>query len=200
MFSKIQTVLIAVLLLPLIGFAADVKITDRPSKVAITEHVSVVAITDRVESDPRPFVDFYTASWCVNCRVPASILSKSPETLPFRIRKIDVDEIPLPANLPEEEKTIPHFQWKNVAGNDLYTKWKSREDLIGKWKLSTKHETTKAPLSFRNYQARWSYPGSIDQHMRDSHGVTGTYTRAELEEIHDLVHERKPYKHLLKKD
>lgn len=177
---------------------AHMVITDRgfgPPLFVITERVA-----DTGQENDKPYVDFYTAKWCVNCRTPAKILKEAEESLPFRIRKIDVDENGLPPNLPNQDQTIPHFQWKNENGNDVYSKWEGKAKLIEKWKRnSPKPAQQPSTLLLRKkYTARWVYPGDIHQHMKESHQVSGDYTKEELEEIHDLIHEGKPVSSLLK--
>ena len=71
-----------------VSLAGDFVVTDRPA-------VRGFVVTDKWKPKEKPVVDFYSATWCGVCVVPDKELAKDPSSLPFRIRKVDVDTTPL---------------------------------------------------------------------------------------------------------
>lgn len=164
-----------------VSLAGDFVVTDRPAARGFV-------VTDKWKPKEKPVVDFYSAPWCGVCVVPDKELARDSSSLPFRIRKVNVDATPLSPNLPAGEQTVPHFQWLDADGHPVYCKWKDREDLVARWTLSQK-KTPKKP-SFGSPGARWTWPGRLDDHLASSHGVDAQgMSQREMEDLHDSLHE-----------
>lgn len=79
--------------------------------------------------DKREVVRIWTATWCGPChRLKKEV--DAAEKLEFRIEWVDVDQVPMLADVPNG---IPHAEWDK---RKWYTKPVSLKDLIGKWRAT----------------------------------------------------------------
>lgn len=87
-------------------------------------------------------VEFISAPWCGNCRVPEAALTKSVvEKLPFKIKKVDADRSGY-------QGSVPAFRWKNSSGNSNgFVGWYGIEHLVSEFKRTTLPKSSRVDAS-----------------------------------------------------
>lgn len=162
-----------------------------------------------VKATKKEIVDFISASWCGNCRVPDAALTKSViESLPFEIRKVDADQSGY-------RGSVPAFRWKDSSGNSTgFVGWNSVEHLVREFKRTTLPKSSRinasasktiirrlSPSELRAFAGHYRgssvgvHGGDFWSHLQDSnHGFISQQlkglTQRECERIHSAHHNR----------
>lgn len=151
---------------------ADVSAPNPPPKTPTISRLPVVYVT------VAPFQ-------CPPCEDVKAVAKTWPTDAPFTL-SIGSDSHGL---------RVPHYpfvHWRNgEKWWHLGDGWNGTQDLIQRWKVT---QTPTAAASnrwpaMRGYHGRWSYPGDLRSHLRESHGVTESLTQAQAEFVHDYIHE-----------
>lgn len=148
-------------------------------------------------------VRFYSAPWCSYCKAPEAAFAAA-QSLPFKLVKLNVDVVGMPANIPKKDQGIPNIQWEDSAGKTIYLeKWAGLPDLIARWEFSQKTKPkppAKAKVvygpqnkwpSFAGYRPHWTFPGDLRSHLKTAHGVyeADQLTFSQAAKLHDTMHE-----------
>ena len=140
------------------------------------------AVTESpTKSIEKETVDFISATWCGNCRVPEAALTKSVvESLPFKIRKLDADRSGY-------QGFVPAFRWKDTYGNSTgFVGWYSVEHLVREFKRTTLPKSSRINASTSKTVIRRLLPSELRAfagHYRGSSvGVRGGNFWAHLQD------------------
>lgn len=160
-----------------------------------------------VKATEKETVEFVSATWCGNCRVPEAALTKSVvEKLPFKVKKVDADRSGY-------QGSVPAFRWKDSSGNSTgFVGWNSVEHLVREFKRTTLPKASRIAASASKTIVRRLSPfelraiaghyrgssvgvkgGNFWAHLQDSnHGFSASQLQGlnqnECERIHSAHH------------
>lgn len=132
------------------------------------------------KSIEKETIDFISATWCGNCRVPEAALTKSViEGLPFKIRKVDADRSGY-------QGSVPAFRWKTPTGSGGFVGWNSVEHLVREFKRTTLPKSSRINASASKTVVRRLSPSELrafaGQYRGSSVGVRGGNFWAHLQD------------------
>lgn len=151
-------------------------------------------------------VEFVSATWCGNCRVPEAALTKAiVEKLPFKIKKVDADRSGY-------QGSVPAFRWNTSTGSGGFVGWNSVEHLVREFKRTTALKSSRinasasktiirrlSPSELRAFAGHYRGSsvgvkgGNFWAHLQDSnHGFSASQlqglNQSECERIHSAHH------------
>ncbi len=134
----------------------------------------------KVAEKQRVKITVYTRKNCQSCNTAKGILNARKD-LPFDIEWLGEDKVEFP-------HPVPTFAWESPNGVMHFEGWWGVDHLVKEWtRTQTKFKSVQP--QYRNYNAQWTWPGNLSDHLRDTHRINTTgMTQDQMEQAHDAAH------------